>query len=216
MSMTHFLAAAAVIGGVATSASAQNSYPYPQQSYPPQYQQPYPQSGYGYPGQQGYGTGGGGLQSVIDQLLGNRYSVSDRSAVRQCATAAVHQAPRQIPRDGYGGYNQGYAQPQGYPYAQGYNPASTIRVTAITNVERRSNGLRVSGLLSSGMGYSQGYGAPGYTQGYPSQGYANQGYMSQGYGSNGYAAGDLTFRCNVDFRGAVTSVRVRRNEAYRR
>ncbi len=211
MSTTHFLAAAAVIVGIGTSASAQNSYPYPQQSYPPQYQQPYPQSGYGYPGQQGYGTGGG-IQSVIDQLLGNRYNVSDRSAVSQCATAAVNQAARQVPRGNYGGYNQGYAQPRGYAYDQ----SSTMRVTAITNVERRSNGLRVSGLLSSGIGYSQGYAAPGYPQGYANHGYANQGYTNQGYGSNGYAVGDLTFRCNVDFRGAVTSVRVRRNEAYRR
>ena len=31
-----------------------------------------------------------------------------------------------------------------------------------------------------------------------------------------YAQGDLTFRCNVDYRGAVTNIRIGRNEAYRR
>jgi len=46
--------------------------------------------------------------------------------------------------------------------------------------------------------------------GYPPHGQA------YGYQNNGYAAtGDLSFRCNVDYRGAVTNVRVRRAEAYR-
>lgn len=69
-------------------------------------------------------------------------------------------------------------------------------MTSITEVQRRGNGLRVSGLLGSGAGYNQ----QGYNQGYNNQGYA-QGY-SQAYGQ-------LSFRCNVDYNGAVTGVRVR-------
>ena len=70
------------------------------------------------------------------------------------------------------------------------------RVTGITNVERRNNGLRVSGLMSSGAG-GRGWGNQAYNPAY-----AN-------------VQSDLTFRCNVDYRGAVTNVRVRPNTAYR-
>ena len=86
-----------------------------------------------------------------------------------------------------------------------------MRVTSITNVERRGNGLRVSGLIDSGRSmYTQGYGGGygGYNQGY------GQGY-NQAYGNRG---GDLSFRCNVDWRGAVTGIRIRENNnnGYRR
>ena len=103
------------------------------------------------------------------------------------------------PRNGYGqpyGNAYGYNN-QGYGYGQGYNPAMNMRVTAITNVERRQNGLRVSGLIDSRGGY-------------PPQGQA-YGYQNQGYA----ATGDLSFRCNVDYRGAVTNVRIRRANTYR-
>src|SRR6185369_2686625 len=88
MTMFKFLAAAAAVGGVAAPLAAQSPYPYAQ-NYP----QPYPgQPGYGY--QQGYSSGygnQGGIGQIIDQLLGggNRYSVSDRTAVSQCANAAM-------------------------------------------------------------------------------------------------------------------------------
>ena len=88
----------------------------------------------------------------------------------------------------YGAYGQGYGQ----QYGQGYNRYQAMRVTAITDVQRRSSGLRVSGLLSSGRGYVGG-------------GYGGQ----YGYQNRGYAQGDLSFRCNVDYRGAVTGLRVR-------
>jgi hypothetical protein len=208
--MTHlakYLVAAAAIGGLAAPALAQ-TYPYPQtypQTYPQGYPtQGYPQTGYPQPGypQQGYGTTNT-IQSMIDQLLGNRYNVSDRAAVRQCATAAIAQASTQY-RTAYNQsyqqpYNQGYQQPYGQQYAQQYREGA--RVTGITNVERRSNGLRVSGVLDSGR----------------YRGYRNGGYPGQGY-NQAYAAGtgDLTFRCNVDYRGAVTNLRVRPNPNYRR
>jgi hypothetical protein len=154
----HFLAAAAAVGALAVPAAAQSSYPY--QSYPvEQVPQPYPgQPGYGYGqtygyGQQGYAYGQQGyaqnpVGAIINQLLGNRYNVTDRTAVTQCANAAMVQAQSQ-----YRGYGQ------------------------------------------------QAYGQRGY-------GY-QQGYQDRGYG-------DVSFRCNVAYNGAVTNVRIGRNMAYRR
>src|SRR5438270_432725 len=67
--------------------------------------------------------------------------------------------------------------------------------------------------------YPQQYQYPQQTypqQGYPQQtypGYPKQGYgYNQGYANRGYGAANLTFRCNVDYRGAVTNVRVRPTE----
>lgn len=196
---THYLAAAAAIGALSAPAAAQSSYPY--QSYPVQAPQPYPgQPGYGYSqqafpgytqpgvaygyGQQGYAQNP--IQQIIDSLLGNRYTVTDRQAVSQCASAAMTQAYAQ-----YGnGYNRGYAN-NGY---NGYNGA--MRVTSINEVQRRNNGLRVSGVMSSGYG----------------------GQRSSQYGyQNGYTpAASVSFRCNVAYNGAVTNVRIGRNMAYGR
>jgi hypothetical protein len=196
---TYYLAAAAAIGALSAPAAAQSSYPY--QSYPVQAPQPYPgQPGYGYSqqafpgytqpgvaygyGQQGYAQNP--IQQIIDSLLGNRYTVTDRQAVSQCASAAMTQAYAQ-----YGnGYNRGYAN-NGY---NGYNGA--MRVTSITEVQRRNNGLRVSGVMSSGYG----------------------GQRSSQYGyQNGYTpAASVSFRCNVAYNGAVTNVRIGRNMAYGR
>ena len=192
--LTRFLAAAAAIGGVSAPLAAQNPYPYGYQQPTPA---PYPgQPGYGYqqgyPGypQQAYGQQGyaqNPVGQVIDQLLGNRYNVTDRQAVSRCASAAMTQAAAQ-----YGnGYNRGYAN-NGYNngYNGGYNNA--MRVSSITDVQRRNNGLRVSGTMTSGERFTGPY--------------ANQ----------AYAAGNVTFRCNVDYRGAVTNVRIGRNMAYGR
>ena len=163
--VASILAAAALAGSASAPAAAQY------------YGQPYPP---GYYGNQGT------IGAIIDSLLGNRYSVTDRQAVRQCAQAAVDQAYRQYGQYGvgpygnpYGGYNQ--------PYAGNYG--MNIRVTAITDIERRSSHLRVEGMLDSGrFGYD-----PRYTR-----------------------TGDLSFRCNVDWRGYVSSVRVRPNNYWRR
>ena len=201
---TKLLTAAAVIGGVAVPAAAQYQYPAP-------VPQPAPgQPGYGYYpaqpgyGQQGYGQPGygynqqDGLSQIVGQLLGNRYNVNDRTAVQQCASAAMAQASAQYrPQNAYGQppYGNAYGYNHNRGYQQGYAP--NMRVTAITNVERRNNGVRVSGLLDSRAGY-------------PPNGQA------YGYQNNGYAAtGDLSFRCNVDYRGAVSDVRIRRANTYR-
>jgi hypothetical protein len=195
-SFARLAAAAALAGAVTAPAAAQyNSYPtpqyqypaYPGQGYPQQYPPQYPQN---YPGQP-YGYGQNPVGDIIDQLLGNRYNVNDRQAVRQCARAATVQARNQY--GGNGGYDQGYGYQQGY--GRGI-AAPMMRVTAITDVQRRSNGLRVRGLISTGA-----YG--GYNQGY-------------GYQNRGYAAGDLSFRCNVDYRGYVTNVRISPSGGYRR
>ena len=189
--LARLLTAAAACGGLAAPAAAQYQT-YPQQ-YPEQYPQQYPQNypGYGYGYQQGYGQNA--ISQIIDQLLGNRYNVTDRQAVSRCASAAVAQAQAQY--GGYGGY--GYQQ-RGYGYGQGI-AAPMLRVTAITNVERRFNGLRVRGRIGTGYGgnYSQ---------------YGNQ----YGYQNRGYAEGDLSFRCNVDYRGTVTGLRVSPTSSYRR
>ena len=214
-SFTRFLVAAAAVGGFAVPAVAQYN-PYPVQSYPG-YQPQYPQQGsptYGQPtygqqgysqqpygqqpyGQQGYGQQGYGqnpVGQIIDQLLGNRYTVTDRTAVSQCASAAIAQATAQYggryPGNGYG-QSYGYNQSRNNGYA--YNPAGMMRVTSITGVQRRSSGLRVSGTMSSGAGYGSQYG--------------NQ---------NAAYANNVTFRCNVDYRGAVTNVRIGgRSDGYR-
>ncbi len=165
----------------------QQGYPqtYPQQQYP---QQGYPQQGYNYPNE-GYGTTEGAVGAIVDSIIGNRYAVSDRQAIHSCAWAAVQRAHNQYrPYSPYGG---GYP---GYP-GYGYGRYNNVRVTAITNVERRPNGVRVRGLLDSG------YGNHPYDPRY--------GYGGGGYGYAG--AGDLTFRCDVDYRGYVYDVRLDRN-----
>jgi hypothetical protein len=209
---TRLLTGAAVIGCAAAPASAQYQYPtYPQQ-YPQQYpgypQQQYPQQYPGYP--QGYGYGQNSVGAIIDQLLGNRYNATDRAAVSHCAGAAMAQAAREYPPQGYGyqGYGgQGYGG-QGYAYNQGYGGFGHMRITAITEVQRRTSGLRVRGLIDSGMGYGH----------YGGQGYGGQGYgYNQGYADPRYAgAGDLKFRCTIDYRGYVSDVRITHNDAYRR
>jgi|SRR5690348_2002411 hypothetical protein len=180
--ITRLAAASAALGCIAAPAAAQY---YPQPTYPQQYQQTYPQYQQTYPGygyNQGYNQNP--VTAIIDQLLGNRYNVTDRQAVSQCATAAMAQAQAQ-----YGGYS--YNNAYGGQYGQRYAGASTMRVTAITDVQRRNNGLRVTGLMSSPYGGQ----------------YA--------YQNRGYAAQQLRFRCNVDYRGAVTNIRINASNGYR-
>ena len=106
MTMFKLLAGAAAIGALAAPAAAQyypqpQPYGYPQQAYPGYGQPAYPGYGQAYPGygQPAYGYNRGYAQNpvtdIIDQLLGNRYNVTDRQAVRQCANAARAQASSQ-------------------------------------------------------------------------------------------------------------------------
>jgi hypothetical protein len=178
--MTRFaslVAATALAASAAAPAAAQYQQPYPQpypQPYTQPYQQPYPQPGYPY-SDQNYGSQGT-IGAIIDSLIGNRYNVSDRQAIRQCAFAAVQRAQSAYP----GGY------PQAYP---GYN--NSIRVTAITDVQRRSNGVRVHGMLGNGQVYAQPYDPR-----YPNA------------GGDRWRRGQVGFRCDVDSRGYVRNVRL--------
>jgi hypothetical protein len=176
----QMFAASAVAAALAAPAAAQ--YQYPQQQYPQtypqqQYQQAYPQQGYGY--DQGYAQNQGTVGAIIDSLIGNRYNVSDRQAIHRCADAAMNRAQTQ----NWSGY------PQAYP---GYT--SNLRVMAITDVQRRSNSVRVRGTLGRGR-----WGGPGYGYGSDPR-YGNNG--------NGYGRADLGFRCDVDYAGYVRNVRI--------
>lgn len=205
MRSVYLLTAAAAVGAMAVPAVAQQAYANP---YAQQTPQPYPgQPGYGYqqPGYaQPYGTNV--VEQIVNQLLGNNsaYTVTDRSAVSRCASAALAEAERQYsPRYGYGN-RYGYNQPGNPNY--GYNTANAqMRVTAISNVERRRNNqLRVTGLISSGAS------AVPYGNAY---GYQGQRAVDPRYAQ----VSDLSFRCNVDYRGGVSGVRVNRyTAAYRR
>lgn len=177
---------------------------------------------------QGYDQSGGVVGAVINSVLGGgRYGTygqgRDRVAVDRCARTAEAQVARDYRARGYGQYAPGYAN-QGYPNPaygqQGYNQANLARVVGITAVERRRNGVKVSGVIDSGLTRYRG----AYGQGYAPQGYANQGYPnqypSQGYG-NPYAHGapvvaDLRFSCRVDYRGYVSNVEIHRNNVAQR
>jgi hypothetical protein len=182
----HLLAAAALAAAFAGPAAGQ--YPY-QQPYPEPYPQPYPPQQYPpqqYPPQQypypGYPQNQNSVGQIIDGLLGNRYNPTDRQAIHRCGYAAVERAQAQ-----YGGYANPYGQPgydREYPRAwQGYDNGypGYMRVVAIDSVERRSGGLRVRGLIDSGL-----------------------------YRNRNRAAGDLTFRCDVTYNGYVSRIRVER------
>jgi hypothetical protein len=186
------IGALAAIAGIAAPAAAQT------------YQQGYGHQGYGHQG---------GIPSLIAQLLGNRYHPNDRAAITQCASAASAQATSRY-------------RPVARAYGQPYAGATMARVTEISHVQRLRRGLRVTGVLDSGMGM-QGrqhgnmepkVGPPGYEPpGASQQSYGQPSYGQQVAGQQAYGPqGDLTFRCNVDYSGRVTDVRIGRNRAITR
>ena len=78
----------------------------------------------------------------------------------------------------------------GIPTAQG-------RVVALTSTTPTRNGMRVRGLASSGRMAYNNYGP-----------YGVGAYGALGYGYNN--AADLSFRCDVDYRGYVRNVDINR------
>jgi hypothetical protein len=74
------------------------------------------------------------------------------------------------------------------------NPAG--RVVSITSSTPTRNGMRIRGLASSGRYASNGYGP-----------YGVGAYGALGYG---YNAADLSWRCDVDYRGYVRNVDINR------
>lgn len=154
-----------------------------------------------YPGYGGYGSGygAGGLGQIIEQLLGggNRYAygVDQRALVNRCVAAVTNRIDRTYAYNRYGQY--GYGGYGAYGYGQAYGGA---RVLGITDIDRRSGGLRVRGVATANAQ------AAAY-------GYGNQ----YGYGSPyGYAqpTGELSFKCNIDYRGRITDIDLDRNNRY--
>jgi hypothetical protein len=91
----------------------------------------------------------------------------------------------------YGGYGNQYGYNQGYN--QGYGGGG--RVQGITRVDRKSYGLKVHGVASSGY---RGY----------------EGYGRSGYGNYGYGAGaDLSFNCEVRYDGQIRDINIKRRVA---
>lgn len=76
-------------------------------------------------------------------------------------------------------------------------PMSSGRVVAVTSTTPTRSGMRIRGLASSGRYASNGYGPWGVGA-----------YGALGYGSN--AGADLSWRCDVDYRGFVRNVDINR------
>jgi len=181
MKMLAGAAGLAAAVGVATPAAAQY----------------YPQPGYGYPGN----NQGGVLGQIVNQVFGygqypygnygyNQGYGNQRYAIDQCARAVE----ARLNRGGYG--NWGYQGWNGYN--GGYNNNSRYgggRVLGITRVERKSYGLKVWGVASSGY---NGY----------------EGYNRRGYGNYGYDAGaDLRWDCELNRSGRVREIDINRRTA---
>jgi hypothetical protein len=153
------------------------------------------------------------IREIVDQKLGARYGASDKEAVARCVTAALSQGAILYGVNGYAG-TDGYAG-----YVGAYRPGETgvpgfpgiatkMRVSAITAVQRRSDGMRVKGLIDSGVDYRGGYGG---------EAYEGPGPGGQAYANRHPSNNDLAFRCNLDTAGLVTSMHVERNTTtYRR
>lgn len=152
-----------------------------------------------YPGYPGYGYGNNNVVGgIINSILGygrypygnygyNQYG-NQSMAIDQCARAV--EARLGGHRGGYYGY--GNVPYGGYGYNQyGYGGGYGGRVQGITRVERKSYGLKVWGVASSGY---RGY---------------------DGYGSYGYGAGaDLSWDCEVRYDGRIRDIDVKRRNAY--
>jgi hypothetical protein len=153
------------------------------------------------------------VRQIVDAHLGARYAATEREAVARCVTAALAEGAILYGVNGYAG-TEGYAA-----YVGAYRPgevgmpgfpgiATTMRVSAITDVQRRSDGMRVKGLIDSGVHYQGSYGG---------QAYQGAGAGGQPYATRHPSNDDLAFRCNLDTAGLVTSMHVERHTTtYRR
>ena len=171
--------------------------------------------GYGY----GYGNNNNVVGQIVGQILGygrypygnygyNQYN-NQSAAIDQCARAVEARLNGYNGyygygnMGGYGGYNGyngynggGYNRygSNGYGYNNGYGAGG--RVQGITRVDRKSYGLHVYGVATSGY---QGY----------------EGYGRRGYGSYGYSNGaDLSFDCKVNYDGRIRDIDITRRTAY--
>ena len=162
-----------------------------------------------YPGY-GYGNNSGIVGAIINSVTGygrypygnygysqygnqyGQYGYNQNMAVDQCARAVEARLNGGNGYYGYGNmpYGGGY---NGYGYNNGYAGG---RVQGITKVDRKSYGLKVHGVASSGYNGYNGYGR-------------------YGYGNYGYNAGaDLSFNCEVRYDGRIRDIDLKRRTAY--
>ena len=163
-----------------------------------------------YPGYGGYNNNSGIVGAIINSVTGygrypygnygysqygnqygSQYGYNQNMAVDQCARAVEARLNGGNGYYGYGNvpYGGGY---NGYGYNQGYAGG---RVQGITKIDRKSYGLKVHGVASSGYRGYQGYGQPGY-------------------GNYGYGAGaDLSWNCEVRYDGRIRDIDVNRRSA---
>ena len=161
--LRNLLSAAALICGLSVLAAAQSPYP---PRIPP---------------------GDPASEAVITRLLGDGFTESERAAVQRCGSAAMQQAAVQYwPWPDSNFYRSDL---QRLPGGQGINPAAQMRVSAISEVRRRKDGVYVSGLIDARAGY------PLYGPVYEN--------LINVYG----AADGIGFSCNVDFGGIVSNLR---------
>lgn len=144
----------------------------------------------GYPGYGGYNQPANVIGQVLQTVLnpyGNRqaYGINPQMATQQCAAAVQQRLARS--------YSSPYAYGYGY---NGYAP-SQARVMQVTRLEQRSSTtMRVRGTATSGR-VQNAYGP----------------YGAGAYGSVGYAyaqPADLTFKCDVDYRGRIRDIDINR------
>jgi hypothetical protein len=155
----------------------------------------YPGTPYGYGHGYGHANPGQVIGQVIAQVLnpygqwGHQRGVNPQVAVSQCSRAVQHRLGTQH----HAGY--GYQQHNPYGYGHAYNQA---RVLGITHVQQRSaTTMTVRGVATSGMFGAQ-YGGGQWGGG-----------QWGGYGQVQPHA-DLSFRCDVDFRGQIRHISIGR------
>ena len=151
-----------------------------------------------YPGyNQGTNVIGQVLNSVLNPYGQQQYGVNPQAAVQQCSAAVQNRLVQRSYGNQYNPYG-GYNQYGGYG-----NQMNSARVVSISQVEPRSSTTtRVRGYATSGMyaGYGQSpYGGYGGYSGY------------SGYGGyNAAQQADLTFKCDIDYRGYIRDIDINR------
>jgi hypothetical protein len=164
--------------------------------------------GYGYGSTSPVNVIGQVLQTVLNPYAQNRYAQSPYA--NPYAQSPYANPYAQNPYSQYGGYGANHQrvaaqqcatavqQRLGGGYAQyGHNNAyNQARVLGITRIEQRSRStLRVRGYATSGMGYGSPYGG---------------GYGGYGGYAQAQAPADLSFSCDVDYRGYIRDIDIDR------
>ena len=116
------------------------------------------------------------------------YSTMNTNAAAQQCTAAVQNRLYSRTTNGVGGILGSIF---------GLSSGSNARVLSVTRVTPTNTGVRVRGLASSGRVAYNGYGP-----------YGVGAYGAMGYGYS--QAADLSFKCDVDYRGYIRDIDINR------